>query len=156
MGAGVLVELGRVGRLRFPAALWHAMIRHVESCLPEEGCGLVGGTDGTAKVVLPVENAAHSPVRFRMEPQAQYDAMMQLEAAGQEILAIFHSHPSGPDCPSETDEREFAYPDSAVLIFSPAAEGWRMRAFAAAEGQGFLELDWEVLPEAQPGGMIGV
>jgi hypothetical protein len=29
---------------------------HIESCQPEEGCGLVGGIGGVSRLVIPVEN----------------------------------------------------------------------------------------------------
>ena len=68
---------------------------------------------------LPVENMLHSPVRFQMEPSAQFKALLNIEEAGQELLAIFHSHPTGPARPSETDVAEFYYPGALVLIASP-------------------------------------
>ncbi len=123
------------------------MIRHVLACLPEEACGLVGSapTEGTASAnaavvaaaVLPVENALHSPVRFRMAPAEQLKAFYWLEERQLELSAIFHSHPQGPDHPSASDLAEFAYPGVLMLILSPLdpasspalAENWQIRAY---------------------------
>ena len=83
----------------------------------------MGGADGRAERVTPVENALHSPVAYAMQPQAQVEAMMAFERDGLELLAIFHSHPGGPAVPSQTDVRQAYYPDSLYLIFSPDAAG---------------------------------
>jgi proteasome lid subunit RPN8/RPN11 len=36
------------------------IILHLEACLPEEGCGVIGGRDGKAEVIFPVTNELHS------------------------------------------------------------------------------------------------
>lgn len=113
--------------------LFEEMRAHVFACLPEEACGLLGGKmDGetaTVKVVIPVENVLHSPVRFRMDPREQLLAFNHLDDLGLELVGIFHSHPNGPDAPSATDLAEFYYPGVAFLIWSPGGEGWQLRAF---------------------------
>jgi proteasome lid subunit RPN8/RPN11 len=92
---------------------------HLSACLPEEACGLIGGSGSRAGLVLPVENELHSPVRFQMAPLAQFQALTQIESAEMDLLAIFHSHPAGPPHPSATDVAEFYYPGTLVLIASP-------------------------------------
>jgi proteasome lid subunit RPN8/RPN11 len=80
--------------------------------------------------MLPIENALHSPVRFCMAPAAQLQAFQALEADGLDLLAIFHSHPTGPREPSPTDLAEFAYPGVLSLILFPTdAQAWSARAF---------------------------
>lgn len=115
------------------------MRAHVLACLPEEACGLLGGRiDGaqaTVKVVIPVENVLHSPVRFRMDPRKQLQVFNRLDDLGLELVGIFHSHPTGPNAPSATDLAEFYYPGVAFLIWSPGDEGWQLRAFRIA-GEG--------------------
>lgn len=100
---------------------WDGMRRHVDGEAPLEACGLLGGRSGVVEIVLPVKNVAASPVRFRMDPQAQLKAFAELEAAGLELLAIFHSHPTGPSIPSPTDIAEAAY-DAIYIIWSPVDE----------------------------------
>ena len=116
--------------LFLPADLASQMRLHAQQGAPEEVCGLVGGQAGRAMRVIAVENCLHSPVRFRMDAAAQLQAMLDIEAAGLEMLAIYHSHPQGPPVPSPTDVAEFAYPGVLTLIWSPGAEpGWQVRAF---------------------------
>ena len=96
-------------------ALRQQMQEHVTECLPEEACGLLGGQGGRAEIVLPVENVLHSPSRFRMEPSEQIRAMTEIEQRGLELMAIYHSHPSGPEVLSATDLAELAYPEAIYL-----------------------------------------
>jgi proteasome lid subunit RPN8/RPN11 len=118
-----------------------AMLAHVTACLPEEGCGLLGGQfveQGTARVsvVYPIENELHSPVRFRMAPLEQLRVFQEIERRSLELVGIFHSHPNGPDHPSATDLAEFFYPGVPVVIISPgSAGGWQVKGFQIENSQ---------------------
>jgi proteasome lid subunit RPN8/RPN11 len=113
---------------------WDAMRRYVIAQAPLEACGLLAGKHGVVDVVLPVKNASESAVRFRMEPRAQLRAFAHIEASGQEILAIFHSHPKGSSIPSPTDIREAAYP-VVHIIWSPVGRRWQARGFWIEDGK---------------------
>lgn len=115
-------------------AQWDAMRRHVASESPLEACGLLAGKNGIVEDVLAVKNAAASQTRFRMEPRAQLRAFDQIEAAGQDILAIFHSHPKGPSTPSPTDLKEAAYP-VVHIIWAPVGRRWHARGFWIEDGR---------------------
>ena len=115
-------------------AQWDFMRRYVISQAPLEGCGLLAGRNRVVEDVLPVKNAEGSPVRFRMEPKAQLRAFEQIEIAGQEILAIFHSHPKGSSTPSPTDIREAAY-EVVHIIWSPVGRRWQARGFWIEAGK---------------------
>jgi proteasome lid subunit RPN8/RPN11 len=112
------------------------MREHVISEHPLESCGLVGGQDGQAEVVIPVSNIAGSAVRFRMDPNEQIQAMMRIEESGWELLGIYHSHPQGPSGPSVTDFQEAAYPEAAYLIWFREGQTWSCRAFDLLENPG--------------------
>jgi proteasome lid subunit RPN8/RPN11 len=108
---------------------WEQMLDHVSRMDPEEACGLAAGKDRLTMRIYPVENALHSTVRFRMEPQEQVDAILEMEELGWEMLAIFHSHPAGPPAPSPTDVAEVAFPDAVNLIWSKSDGAWGCRGF---------------------------
>jgi proteasome lid subunit RPN8/RPN11 len=114
--------------LEIPADIWDAMLEHVRACLPEEACGLLAGSGDQVLTALPVENAIHSATRFRMVPEAQVEAMTHIEALGQDLVAIYHSHPNGPPGPSATDLAEAAYPEAAYLIWSQVPT-WSCQGF---------------------------
>ena len=80
---------------------------------------MVGGRDGEASIVIPVVNAAASPLRFEMDPQGQYDALKEIEGDGGELLAIYHSHTKSAAYPSQTDVNQAVnWPDAIYLIVS--------------------------------------
>ena len=136
-----------IAKLRIPIRHWQTMLDHVRACLPEEACGVLGGSEGAVARAWPVENAAHSPVRFRMEPRAQVESLLAIEADGLELLAIYHSHPMGPTRPSGTDQAEWAYPEALSLIWCCEGGIWGAQAFDLS-GDSPMSVDIELLPEA--------
>ncbi len=126
---------GSTGQSRMLLRYRHylAMQWHVAAEAPLEACGLVAGRGGVSEAVYPIPNALHSPTRYRMEAEAQVRAFFALEAAGLELLAIYHSHPRGPSLPSATDVREAAYA-VPYLIWAPVGATWLVRAFRLQNG----------------------
>ncbi|HIP96111.1 MAG TPA: M67 family peptidase [Anaerolineae bacterium] len=108
----------------------HALVEH-----PNEACGLLAGVEGRVEKVYSMTNAAHSPVTYRLDPEEQYRAFMEIEEEGWELLAIYHSHSHSPAYPSATDLELAFYPDSLYLIIS-LADRVRptIRAFRIVEG----------------------
>ena len=97
------------------------MVAHAREDLPNECCGMVGGSDGEATEVLRVKNAAASPLRYEMDPQEQFDALKRIEEDGGELLAIYHSHTKSVAYPSQTDVNlAAAWPEQVYLIISLA------------------------------------
>jgi proteasome lid subunit RPN8/RPN11 len=109
--------------MRIAQSLIDEMVAHAREDLPNECCGMVGGTDGEAGKVIRVENAAASPLRFEMDPQGQYNALKAIEDDGGELLAIYHSHTKSAAYPSQTDVNQAVnWPDAIYLIVSLADE----------------------------------
>jgi len=106
------------------------MTSHLSDCLPAEGCGLVGG-DVTyhAHLVIPIANLLSSPSHFRMDEREQLAAFLTLEEKGLDLIAIYHSHPSGLPVPSTTDIIEFFYPESLMIVFSLVSQAWISKAY---------------------------
>ena len=113
------------------------MLEHVRGWYPEEACGILGGNKGNVLAVHPVTNVLHSPVRYRMDPQEQYNVMRQIEDKGHSIVGIFHSHISGPEGPSITGLAEANYPESAYLIWSRLLQEWKCKAYLIKENAAF-------------------
>jgi len=105
--------------MRIARHLIDEMVAHAREELPNECCGMVGGSDGEATGVIRVENSAASPLRFEMDPQGQYDALKQIEDGGGELLAIYHSHTKSAAYPSQTDVNQAVnWPDAIYVIVS--------------------------------------
>ena len=116
------------------AGHWETMRQHVESQAPLEACGLLAGRRDSVERVLPIANHAASPRRFRMDPVEQLRALEWIESAGLDLLAIFHSHPAGPEGLSPVDIEEAAYP-VVHLVWSRRAEGWTALGFRIEAGR---------------------
>ncbi|NWG08249.1 MAG: M67 family metallopeptidase [Chloroflexi bacterium] len=112
----------------------NAVLRHAESQLPLEACGLLAGRDGRVEKVIPVRNQAQSPVRFVMDPYEQLAAFDWIDSLGLDLLGIFHSHPAGPETASVTDIAEAAY-EVVHVICSRVGMQWTLRGFWIENGQ---------------------
>ena len=112
------------------------IIAHLEAGKPDEACGLLAGQNGRVTKVYLMANAARSPVRYVVEPDALVRVFEETEERGWDLVGIFHSHPAGPLSPSATDIAEAYYPDSAYVICAPDADGrWQAKAFEIKEGR---------------------
>jgi [CysO sulfur-carrier protein]-S-L-cysteine hydrolase len=132
MGNGNLSALNK--KLRLTREHWLTMQRYVNEHAPLEACGLLAGKDNTVQAVFEIRNQAQSPVRFVMDPYEQLTAFDWIDSNALDLLAIFHSHPAGPEVVSETDIAEAAY--AVVHIICSQKKGkWRARGFWIEGGQ---------------------
>lgn len=84
-----------------------------------EICGLIGGIDKQATQIYPIHNVADDPkCRFLLDARQQVAAMRQMRERGEELFAIYHSHPNGSTQPSKEDIHQAAYPETLYLIIS--------------------------------------
>jgi len=124
-------------------AHWREMQHHVSKQAPLEACGLLAGKKDFVERVLKIGNAAQSPVRFLMDPQEQYNALIWIEDNELDLVGIYHSHPLGPETASATDIAEAAY-EAVHIIWSPAGNTWSARGFWI-EGEKMIEVKLRVL-----------
>lgn len=89
--------------MRLPAALADALVAHAREEFPNECCGLIAGQDGTATRVLRAVNSEGSPFMYVMDPREQMQLMDEIDEAGEDLLAIYHSHTRSAAYPSTTD-----------------------------------------------------
>lgn len=106
--------------LKIKKSDYNIILKHAESCLPEEACGLIGGViaeDGlkVVKKVYLLENIDHSNEHFSMEPKEQFAAIKDMRSNGLVQFGNFHSHPESPSRPSEEDKR-LAYDSKASYL----------------------------------------
>jgi proteasome lid subunit RPN8/RPN11 len=141
--------MAAIAAITISSTHWAAMRRHVAAEAPLEACGLVAGWNHQSEAVFPVTNELHSPTAYRFAPQEQLDLFLRLEKAGWDLLAIYHSHPAGPELPSETDIAQAAYPDSVYLIWSKIKGEWQCRGFLIR-----AEKATEIPIEIQPPSMV--
>jgi proteasome lid subunit RPN8/RPN11 len=124
-------------KLVLSPGLLDQLIEHARKKYPEEACGLLVGR-GSADRFIPMENTLASTTAFEMDPAQLISAFRDLRQGGEELIGIYHSHPSGPARPSKMDIERAYYPEAAQLIVS-LADPKRPKAAA------FRIVDGEVL-----------
>jgi proteasome lid subunit RPN8/RPN11 len=129
--------------LVLPAALADKLMRHARAELPNEACGLLSGSDDTGRATRfhPARNVEASPLRYNVHPEDLVRITFTIEDAGEELVAIFHSHTRSAAVPSATDRRTAMYPEPFYLLASladPDAPPARaLRAWRIYRGQAF-------------------
>jgi [CysO sulfur-carrier protein]-S-L-cysteine hydrolase len=106
--------------MKVPQQLIDEMVAHARDDAPNECCGMVGGIDGEAQTVYRAENAEASPLRYSIDAAEQFRLMKEIEGAGEELVAIYHSHTKSEAYPSQTDVNLAGWPDAVYLIVSLA------------------------------------
>jgi len=132
--------------MRIGKDLIDAIVAHSRDDLPNECCGLIGGSDGEMKSVHRARNAAATWLRYEVHPTDQLRIMDRIEADGEEMVGIYHSHTKSDAYPSQTDiNLAAAWPDPLYLICSLADPGDPVvRAFAIRDGR-VEEVDLDVV-----------
>ena len=111
---------------------YEAIIAHLTAEYPLEGCGLLAGRAGVVTAVYPITNSLQSRTAYEMDSLQQVKTMIAIEENGQDLIAIYHSHPQGPTTPSTTDIANAYYPEAIYLIVSmqqinePQMKGYRI------------------------------
>lgn len=98
---------------------YEKIVAHAEKELPNEACGLIGGTiNGDSKEIKKVyllTNIDHSNEHFSLDPKEQLAAIKDMRQNGLVPLGNWHSHPESPSRPSEEDKR-LAYDSKASYM----------------------------------------
>ena len=119
--------------LHIPAPLARDLVDHAERDFPNECCGMIGGRDGVAEVVYRATNIEASPFMYVIDPREQLRIMDEIDDAGLDLLAIYHSHTRSVAYPSRTDVELAFFPQVHYLISSLAErETPDLRAFRIA------------------------
>ena len=113
-----------------------AMIAHARETAPEECCGLIGGiSEARAVTLYRLRNVTpHRESAYEAAPEDLFAAQRQMRERGEDLLAIYHSHPRASDpSPSETDVRLTYYPTARYLIIGLAGIEAVIKAFSISE-----------------------
>jgi len=125
-----------------PRQLVDQIVHHAQSSPDVEVCGLITARGGRPQRCIPVPNISAQPQRlFTMDPARQIDAQRRMRECGEELFAVYHSHPHSPPEPSATDLAQAAYPEALYLIVSlstrdvPEMRGFRLQNGEATQVQ---------------------
>ena len=127
--------------LLLPTELHDRLVSISRAALPNEACGLLGGSRAgelvTVTSVHPVKNSLASPTRFALDGQGMIDAEHKIDDADEMLVGAWHSHPTSSPVPSETDLADAAIYDPSgsmlqVLVsmqgFAPQVRAYRYGA----------------------------
>jgi [CysO sulfur-carrier protein]-S-L-cysteine hydrolase len=89
--------------MQVPASLLEELIAHAREDAPNECCGMIAARDGRFTAHFRARNEFESPMRFQIDSRDQIRITNAIEERGDEIGAIFHSHPNSEAVPSQTD-----------------------------------------------------
>ncbi|TLS37466.1 M67 family metallopeptidase [Pseudalkalibacillus caeni] len=120
------------GRFKILHSIWQDMLEHCKKEHPYEACGLLSGKDGTVCTIWRMENIHRSRVSFEMDIDEIRRVFELIEKKGEELLGIYHSHPTGRPYPSKDDIQNNNYPEIDYLIVSlakpkPVVKSFRMK-----------------------------
>jgi [CysO sulfur-carrier protein]-S-L-cysteine hydrolase len=113
------------------------MTAHCLRELPMEGCGLIVGhsEDGEVLQVVPTRNSAASSRLYSVDSLDFLRADRAAEAAGLEVLGVFHSHTHTDPYPSPTDVAQAPDPGWHYVIVSLRHQVPSIRSYRIAEGE---------------------
>lgn len=123
--------------VRIPRTVVNQILHQAQHNPEIEVCGLISGDARGLKRCYPVANVAGDKRRlFEMDPKGLVAAMRAMRDNGEELKAIYHSHPEAPAQPSLEDIRQHEYPEALYLIVSLGTKGvLEMRGFRIRDGR---------------------
>jgi [CysO sulfur-carrier protein]-S-L-cysteine hydrolase len=127
-GGGLIITLRR--------AQVEELLAHARAARPAECCGLIGGQGQLAQTIYRLQNVAPDPLMaYEGAPAELFAAQRRMRECGEQLIAIYHSHPRACEpVPSETDVRLAFYPTALYLIIGLGAGAGVLRAFRIFEG----------------------
>jgi proteasome lid subunit RPN8/RPN11 len=128
-------------RLTIPRPILDEMIAHARGCLPAEGCGFLAGVGGRVTHLLPLVNELASPTAFHTEARSVFAAFKAMRAAGTDLLAVYHSHPTAAPIPSRRDIEQNTYGPTVAWVIVGAGD--EVRAWWLGE-DGYTEAEMVV------------
>jgi proteasome lid subunit RPN8/RPN11 len=124
---------GTAERIALPPRIREAIVAHAREAGSLECCGLIAGRAGIPTRTIRCANVATTPaVRYRIDPREQLAAFRSMDAAGEELVGIYHSHPASQPFPSPVDRAEAFYPDAAYVLVSLRSGEPELRAYRIA------------------------
>lgn len=104
--------------LTLPAAMREAIVAHARAEAPRECCGVIAGRNGQPTRLYRLINLEPGVDRYLIDDEEVYRVYREIEEGGDDLLAIYHSHPVSVAYPSKTDVELAFYDESFYIICS--------------------------------------
>lgn len=122
-------------QLVIPRNLYRLVVQHCKDEVPLEACGILVGVGEQVRAAYPMTNVKRSPVQYLIKAEEQALAFRDMDDLREELVAIYHSHPTKPAVPSGADISLAYYPEALYLIVSLAAAEPEVHAYRITLGQ---------------------
>ncbi len=104
--------------------LINQILQHTQASPDVEVCGLLGGSEKRLLSYYPVANVDSSPGnRFQVSDESQIGVRQLMRSKGEELIAIYHSHPHSPAALSSLDVIYHQHPGLLYIVGSLATKG---------------------------------
>lgn len=116
----------------------HLIQRILEHCLEEkpfEACGILTGRGGQVVHAYATDNIRRSPIFYEVDPDQQELVLRTMEERGEELVAIYHSHPTAAALPSSNDIKLAVYYPDAIRVIVSLAGPAVVKAFLIQNGK---------------------
>ncbi|NOQ36718.1 MAG: hypothetical protein GQ569_12630 [Methylococcaceae bacterium] len=111
-------------QIQIPLKITQKLLEHAQSLPDAEVCGLIGSLDNTPVSCYHVTNTdQHPQSKFTLDAAEQIGVFKTMREKGEQLFAIYHSHPNSPAIPSATDLALANYPEVLYLIISLNTKG---------------------------------
>ena len=138
--------------MRIGRDLLDEIVAHARADSPNECCGMIAADDGRAVRVYRAENVQASPLRYEIDPREIHRVIEEIEGAGWELGAIYHSHTRSEPYPSQTDitfalvdgRGDQWWPGTKYVIVGVAGAQAEIRAYDIRPGGEVIEVALEV------------
>jgi len=112
--------------------------QHAETWFPSEAAallfGVISGNSVHVNRVEPMENESKTNrTTFSVNPESEYQLLIEAEERGESLVGIYHSHPAPPE-PSKTDLRNMRLNPVVWLIASKLTGNWITKAYILEDG----------------------
>jgi proteasome lid subunit RPN8/RPN11 len=102
-------------KINLPQKFRDSMIEHAIRELPNECCGVLIGRGSQIHRVIPIKSNHPSPDSYFMDPEEQMSVFSRMKEQEETLVGIYHSHPEGPEHPSDAD-LQFAFHRNAIYF----------------------------------------
>lgn len=136
--------------LKLPSHQVDRILAHARAASPEECCGLLGGSYPLVRSTYELKNIAIDRlISYEAAPEDLFAAQRRMRERGEQLLAIYHSHPRAAiPTPSATDVRLAFYPSAIYLIIGLGGSEPVIGAFRISEKeQSWKAVEYEIVDQ---------
>jgi proteasome lid subunit RPN8/RPN11 len=93
-----------IKEIQIPRKMTQQLLHLAQNSPEQEICGLIAAKNNQACRCYPINNVASQPeTKFLLDAKQQIAAQVAMRENGEELFAVYHSHPTAPAQPSQTD-----------------------------------------------------